>query len=231
VLSRTFIATFGLCLLVLATAAATPSSVDWRSKGAVTPVKDQGACGADWAFAATGALEGLGAIKYGQLFSLSEQQLVDCSDLYHNQGCNGGLAINAFEYVMRDGIEQEASYPYRARTGICKYSTARTVFRNTGQATVSPSVAALQAAVAQQPVAAMVDATNWATYKSGIFSSCGVSLNHAVLIVGYTSSYWIVKNSWGPSWGIGGYIHLKMGDTCGITRAASYPTGASVIVY
>jgi C1A family cysteine protease len=224
VLSRYFIATFGMCLLVLATAAATPASVDWRVKGAVTPVKNQGMCDAGWAFAATGAIEGHNAINGRGLPSLSEQQLVDCSGSYHNHGCNGGSAIDAFKFVIANkGITSESAYPYRARDGICKAATS--VSRITGQAEVQKGVEALQAAVARQPVAAMVDATNWSAYRGGILSNCGTNLNHYVLIVGYTSEYWIVKNSWGTGWGIGGYIHLKMGNTCGIAEVASYPTG------
>ena len=224
-LSKYCIATFGLCLLGLSTAAsaAAPASVDWRQKGAVTPVKNQGQCNAAWAFAANGAIEGLGQIKTGKLHSLSEQQLIDCSGLYHNQGCNGGSAIDAFKYVIAKGITSESAYPYTARDGACKSATP--IIRITGQAEVGRSVEALKEAVARQPVAAMVDASNWASYKSGIFSNCGSDLDHFVLIVGYTSDYWIVKNSWGTNWGNGGYIYLKMGNTCGIADMASYPTG------
>jgi C1A family cysteine protease len=223
--SRYFIATFGLCLLALGAAAATPVSVDWREKGAVTPVKNQGMCDAAWAFAATGATEGLLKIKTGTLYNLSEQELVDCSGSYQNHGCNGGSAIDAFKFVIAKGLVAQAAYPYTARDGFCKSLPAAHTYRITGQADVLKSVEALKAAVAEQPVAAMVDATNWSHYKSGIFSDCGTNLNHFVLIVGYTSDYWIVKNSWGASWGSYGYIYLKMGNTCGITEVAAHPTG------
>lgn len=221
-LSRHFIATFGLCLLVQSAAAAAPASVDWRRFGVVTPVKNQGQCGSDWAFAATGAVEGIGAITTGKLYNLSEQQLIDCSRLYHNEGCNGGSAIDAFKFVMSRGLASQYGYLYTARDGACKQ--APTVVRITGQGEVAKSVDALKEAVARQPIAAMVDSRNWVTYKGGIFSDCGTDLDHAVLIIGYTSDYWIVKNSWGTQWGNSGYIYLKMGNTCGIGEMASYPT-------
>jgi C1A family cysteine protease len=230
VLSRVLIAAFGVCLAVQAAAAAPPESVDWRKEGAVTPVKDQGQCGSAWAFAATGAMEGIGFIKTRKLNALSEQQLIDCSSGYHNQGCSGGSPIDAFKYVIEKsiatskGIAAESSYPYRAREGSnCK--PAVSVLGIKGQGEVVRSVEALKEAVARQPVAVMVDARNWEHYKQGIFSDCGSDLDHFVLVVGYTSEYWIVKNSRGPGWGEHGYIHLKMGNTCGVTDMAVYPTG------
>lgn len=223
-LSRYVMATFGLCLAVQAAAAAPPASWDWRSKGAVTPVRNQGdQCDASWAFAATGAIEGIGQIKTGKLHELSEQQLIDCSRVEHNDGCNGGSAIEAFKYVKTKGLVSDSVYPYTAHEGNCK--SFPPVVRITGQAEVPRSVEALKEAVARQPVAVMVDATNWRNYKDGIFSDCGMNLNHQVLIVGYTSEYWIVENSWGVGWGEHGYIRLKMGNTCGITDMATYPTG------
>lgn len=221
-LSRYVIATFGLCLLVQQATAA-PASVDWRTKGAVTPVKNQGQCDSSWAFAATGAIEGHDAVLGRGLHSVSEQQLIDCSRSFQNQGCNGGSAIDAFKYVISKGIASEAAYPYTERDGVCKQATV--VARIAGLADVQKGMEALKEVVARQPVAAMVDATNWSHYTGGTFSNCGTNLNHYVLVVGYTGEYWIVKNSWGAAWGNHGYIHLKMGNTCGIAEMAVHPTG------
>lgn len=221
---RCFVAAFGLCLPALAAASAA-ASVDWREKGAVTHVKNEGQCGSSWAFAATGAIEGLRAVTGHGLHSLSEQQLLDCSGAYGNQACNGGYPVDAFRYVIANqGIASEAAYPYTARHGTCKQASP--VAEIAGYVQVRGE-AALQEAVARQPVVAAVDSSNWGSYRGGIFSGpCGRQLNHVVLVVGYTSGYWIVKNSWGANWGNGGYILLARGrNLCGIGDAASYPTG------
>jgi C1A family cysteine protease len=225
VFDRYLITTVALCLAVQATAATPPASVDWRKIGAVTPVKNQGQCDSSWAFAATGALEGHNFVRTRKLISLSEQQLIDCSVHYNNEGCNGGAVIDALKYVVDHGIAAEASYRYTARDGTCRQGLVTPVVRIAGLADMEKGVDWLKEAVARQPVAAMVDARNWSTYKGGIFSDCGSDLDHFVLIVGYTSDYWIVKNSLGTNWGEAGYIRLKMGNTCGITDMAAHPTG------
>jgi len=222
--SRYLIAALALCLAVQAAAATPPASIDWRKLGAVTSVKDQGQCGAAWAFATIGALEGHHFVTTGTLYRLSEQQLIDCSGLYHNQGCNGGSVIDALKFVTAKGSVTEGRYPYEERDGTCKSSLV-SVVRISGEINMPKGVEALKEAVAKQPVAAMVDARNWGPYKSGIFSDCGSDLDHFVTVVGYTSTYWIVKNSWGPYWGEQGFIFLKMGNTCGIADMAVHPTG------
>lgn len=212
-----------------------PESVDWRLKQAVTPVKNQGACGSCWAFSTTGAVEGAVAIKTGKLFDLSEQQLVDCSSSQGNLGCNGGLMDDAFQYILDNkGICTESSYPYTGTDGSCR--PCKVVSTITGFVNVQPNnETALQLAVSKQPVSVAIEADQegFQFYSGGVFDGdCGTNLDHGVLAVGYGSldgqDYWIVKNSWGSSWGDNGYILLSRGDKgsqgqCGIAMDASYP--------
>ena len=205
--------------------------VDWREKGAVTPVKNQGSCGSCWAFSSTGALEGGNFVAHGELISLSEQQLVDCDPKSH--GCGGGLMTNAFEYVKAHGLCTEEDYPYHAKDEDCKDTQCKAAIKIAGyEETPEMDGAALKAAVAKAPVSVAVEADSavFQMYKSGVVDStaCGTSLNHGVLAVGYTADYWIVKNSWGATWGDNGYIKIKYDATgagiCGINQMNSYPT-------
>jgi cathepsin L len=215
-----------------------PTSVDWVSAGAVTGVKNQGNCGSCWSFSTTGCLEGARKIRYGSLTSLSEQELVDCDP--YDSGCNGGWMTNAFYWVQSNGgLCSESAYPYTSgstgKAGTCKKSSCSSVSytRPSGWADISTSESALQTAVAQQPTSVALEASSaWQLYSGGIFTgSCGTSLNHGVLAVGYGTSsgmnYWKVKNSWGTSWGESGYIRMQKdigtyGGKCGITLGASY---------
>lgn len=218
---------------------ALPVSVDWTTKGAVTPVKDQGQCGSCWSFSATGALEGAWFVKRNALTNLSEQQLVDCSTAEGNQGCNGGLMDYAFQYVVANGLTTEAAYPYTA-TGpnACKAKGHPVAVKVSGFTDVpTNSQLALMTAVVQQPVAVAIEADENAFqfYSSGVLTKpCGTNLDHGVLLVGYGSQggldYYKVKNSWGASWGQGGYVLLGRGPTyngkqgqCGIQMDPSYP--------
>jgi C1A family cysteine protease len=206
---------------------------DWKSQGAVTPVKNQGQCGSCWAFSATGAIEGAWKIKSGSLVSLSEQQLVDCAGSTGNQGCNGGLMDRAFEWVIKNGgICSEAAYPYTARGGACA-KTCSPVAKLTGYKDIPQgSEAALMTALRAQPVSVAVEADKQAFqfYSSGVLddTSCGARLNHGILATGYgtqTKQYWNVKNSWGTGWGESGYIRMVRGkNQCGIASMASFPT-------
>jgi len=211
-----------------------PTSVDWRLKNAVTPVKDQGQCGSCWAFSTTGSLEGAFAIKTGTLTSLSEQELVDCSDSYGNEGCNGGLMDEAFEYVIANGLCTEASYPYTAADGTCKSKCTSAIDKGdlSSYKDLPQDESQFMTAVAQQPVSIAIEADSmgFQFYLSGVFdnSGCGTNLDHGVLIVGYGTDsgkdYWIVKNSWGGSWGEKGYIRMvRNKNECGLTLSASYP--------
>jgi len=224
-------------------ATATPASVDWTTKGAVTPVKDQGQCGSCWSFSTTGSLEGAYFLKNGNLISFSEQNLVSCDTV--DAGCNGGLMDNAFKWTKSNGgLCTEAAYPYTSGTtqvnGACNQGSCT---KNTGVAPTSytdvtkNSDDALKSALAQQPVSVAIQANQPAFqfYSSGVLTgSCGTRLDHGVLAVGYGTwtdgtPYYKVKNSWGPSWGMDGYILIEAdvsqrGGQCGILSGPpSYP--------
>ena len=195
------------------------ATVDWVSKGKVTAVKDQGQCGSCWAFSATGALECDYAIKHGTSpRSLSEQQLVDCSGSYGNQGCNGGWYYNAWRYVMKEGgLCTESAYPYTAQDGRCEDSSCGTKYDvPTGYNKVTAdSESALQSAVNSGCVSIAIEADQFSFqyYSGGVLTgSCGTRIDHAVLAVGYGTlsgqDYWLVKNSWGTSWGQDGYVYI-----------------------
>jgi len=215
-----------------------PDRVDWRDQGYVTPVKNQGACGSCWAFSSTGALEGQHMRRIGRLVSLSEQNLVDCSRAFGNNGCSGGLMDFAFEYVKNNtGVDTESSYPYKAMDGKCKFTRQNVGAKDTGFVdVVEGDEEALKDAVASQgPVSIAIDASHssFQLYKRGVYyepECSSENLDHGVLIVGYGTDpdhgdYWIVKNSWGPLWGEEGYIRMARNkhNHCGVASKASYP--------
>nr|BAN20648.1 cathepsin L [Riptortus pedestris] len=215
-----------------------PSNVDWRKKGAVTPVKNQGQCGSCWAFSSTGALEGQHFRKTNKLISLSEQNLVDCSQKYGNNGCEGGLMDNAFQYVKENhGIDTEKSYPYEGEDEQCRFQRRSIGATDTGFMDIPQGdEEALQKAVATVgPVSVAIDASHssFQLYSSGVYYEPECSseeLDHGVLVVGYGTTdegedYWLVKNSWGTRWGEDGYIKMARNrdNNCGIASSASYP--------
>jgi C1A family cysteine protease len=211
------------------------ASVNWVTKGAVTPVKDQGQCGSCWAFSATGGIEGAVFVAGKGLTSVAEQQLVDCAGTQGNQGCNGGLMDYAFQYVIKNGgIGSEASYKYTARDGTCKKVPSVSTIKSFTDVAAGDE-AALMVAVNTQPISIAIEADQacFQFYQSGVLddASCGTNLDHGVLLAGYDTDaasgkdYWLVKNSWGSSWGDKGYIKFVRGkNQCGLTLAASYPT-------
>jgi C1A family cysteine protease len=197
----------------------TPNDQDWRQRGAVNPVRNQGQCGSCWAFAAVAALEGATKVGKGNLPVLSEQHLVDCSGSAGNHGCGGGLPSNALNWASRNGgVCSGSSYPYTGRDGRC--NTGCTKAATTGGAgSVAASDSGLVSALNGRPVAVAIVASGRAfqSYSSGVFTGpCPGNLDHAVTAVGYTGAAWIVRNSWGSSWGQGGYIMMARGNTCGI---------------
>jgi len=220
--------------------ATVPASVDWTTKGAVTPVKNQAQCGSCWAFSAVGAIEGAIFLAQNKLESLSEQQLVDCDKV--DSGCSGGLMDNAFQYVEKNGLALESDYKYTGADGSCKsskYSAAPYTKISGFKDVAQKNEAALKTAVASQPVSVAIEADTqvFQFYSSGVLddaAGCGTQLDHGVLAVGYGTEsgkdFWKIKNSWGASWGMSGYILLARTDStssagmCGLASQPSYPT-------
>ncbi|KAI4327418.1 hypothetical protein L6164_019883 [Bauhinia variegata] len=214
-----------------------PVHVDWRVKGAVSPIKDQGGCGSCWAFSTVATVEAINKIVTGELVSLSEQELVDCDNSYNN-GCNGGVPDHSFEFIIGNGgIDREDDYPYRGADGKCDAArkNAKVVSIDGYEDVPTFDENALKKAVAHQPVSVAIEASGRVLqlYHSGVFTGeCGTSLDHAVVAVGYGTDngvdYWLVRNSWGTGWGEDGYIRIERNaqtntGKCGITMMASYP--------
>jgi cathepsin L len=211
-----------------------PDSWDWRKVGGVTKVKNQGLCGSSPFFGAIVSVEGCHFITQGTLVSLSEQDINDCS-VGINEGCMGGWMSASFQYIMdAKGVDTESCYPYKGEDGQCVHNPKPPCCGSTVGSYVnvtSGDEGALQAAVYQVPVAAAVDANTMQFYSSGIFSdpNCSsVNVYHGIAVVGWgnngTTDYWILKNSFGTSWGEQGYILLERNanNMCGVATVASY---------
>jgi C1A family cysteine protease len=199
-------------------------TVDWRTRGIVTPIKNQGQCGSCWAFAATAAHESyqIQVRHQPSNITLSEQQLVDCStgSPYGNEGCNGGYGVRALEYIKDFGQTTNASYPYKAANQACQNNTG--VYRTYGVSELA-GCSEIDYEIQRRPMAVRVDASNWKSYASGVFNSCATNLNHAVFLVGSSDEAWTIKNSWSPAWGEQGFIRLAKGNTCGVCTGPSFP--------
>ncbi|XP_043697131.1 cysteine protease XCP2-like [Telopea speciosissima] len=215
-----------------------PKSVDWRKKGAVTHVKNQGQCGSCWAFSTVAAVEGINQIVTGNLTTLSEQKLIDCDKPYNN-GCNGGLMDYAFSFIVSNGgLYREEDYPYLMEEGTCEESKEdlEMVTISGYEDVPENDEQSLLKALAHQPLSVAIEASrrDFQFYSGGVFNGhCGTELDHGVAAVGYGSTngqdYINVKNSWGPKWGEKGYIRMKRNTgksegLCGINKMASYPT-------
>lgn len=212
---------------------ALPSSYDWKTKGVVTPVKNQGQCGSCWDFSATETMESVCALANYTLTKFSEQQIVDCDKTCY--GCDGGWPYRAYAYVIgAGGIESEEEYPYTAQDGSCKFSKSKVEpckITSWEYVTTTKNETQMQNFLyANSPLSICVDASSWQNYQSGVMKpgQCGQQLDHCVQATGWSvmsgTNVWNVRNSWATSWGMQGYIYLEMGhDTCGMAQVVTVP--------
>jgi cathepsin L len=199
---------------------AVATSIDWAAKGKITAIKNQGSCGSCWAFASTAVIEAMYKIK-AKTYSLSEQELVDCSYVNSYNGCGGGWPSAAFDYVKLKKLSPTANYPYTATDKNCARVTPTpyTTYPITSYQYVSNNgnCANTKTFLSAQPIAVAVDASGWGSYSSGIFPCKTASINHGVLLVGYDSvGNWKIKNSWGTNWGEKGFIRISSGNGCAV---------------
>lgn len=204
------------------------NDVDWVSKGAVTPVKNQGQCGSCWAFSATAAIESYAQLAGKGLKVLSAQQINSCDK--RDGGCNGGNTETAYQYVKSaGGIELNSDYPYTSgggQTGSCKFNSGRIAISISGYHSIGRGESSLKSAMNEGPASLCLAASSWQSYRGGILSKCDNQVDHCVQGTGYSgSSYWKIRNSWGTGWGESGFIRLAYGqDLCKVSDDATYPT-------
>lgn len=210
-----------------------PNSVDWDKQGKTQKVVSQGQCGSCWSFSTMGTYNAAVAIKTGTVGDFSQQQLVSCSGSYGNGGCGGGVVLWGLNYIKDKSVCTNADYPYTSGksrdTGKCNSTKEKACVGKNPKIKENKRVAsnncdALAAAAATTPIGVAVDADRWGDYDSGIFSSCGDQINHAVTLTGFVKGkYWKIANSWGADWGESGYMRIKWGPTCGICKQNFYP--------
>ncbi|XP_030630666.1 cathepsin O [Chanos chanos] len=209
-----------------------PTKFDWRDKGAVNPIQNQEACGGCWAFSIVGAVESVHVKNGGALKQLSVQQVIDCS--YNNHGCNGGSTVTALDWLnkTKEKLVSQSEYPFKAKNGMCHYfapSHDGISVKNYQAHNFSGQEKEMMARLIEWgPLAVIVDAVSWQDYLGGIIQHhCSShNPNHAVLVIGYDTTgdvpYWIVRNSWGTSWGDEGYAYIKIGaNMCGIADSVT----------
>jgi len=215
------------------------TNYDWNNCGVITAVYNQGQCGSCWAFSATETIESYFALDGGQLTGLSMEQIVDCDTAGEDQGCNGGFPSGAYQYVeSAGGLDPLSDYPYTAgegESGSCNDNKQEAVATVTAYNSVADETGLYTQTSSSSggPVSVCVDASSWQDYQGGVLTSCGESVDHCVQLTGYNSygqsgAYWIVRNSWGTSWGENGYIWVAIGQNlCEIGSYATVVTAAA----
>jgi len=211
-----------------------PTNYNWVSAGVTTPIYNQGACGSCWAFSATETIESYWALAGHKLTKLSMEQIVDCDP--NDDGCGGGWPYLAYQYVeSAGGVDSYADYPYIAgggQSGTCQFSSSEIVAKVKSYKSISGEQGLYKQLAASNggPVSVCVDASSWQYYNGGVLQTCGTSVDHCVQLVGYANynqnnAYWIVRNSWGASWGENGFIWIAIGqDLCDIGDYATVVT-------
>eukprot|EP01132_Coremiostelium_polycephalum_P005816 gene5816-7234_t len=222
-----------------------PASIDWRTWGGVQRVKNQGSCDSGYAFSAAGALETSHWRKHNTLPDISEQHIIDCTIQYGNGGCSKlpnhqitGWAHSAFKWIQdKGGYIAQNQYPYTGVVGTCQHSSKPKLGQvsNYYRTSTGAETALIDAIANTGTIAVGYNANTpqHTYYQGGILDvpNCGNTPTHMALLIGYGSengvNYWILKNSWGTSWGESGYFRMKKGiNLCGIADWASYPAVA-----
>ncbi len=219
------------------------NSIDWRTSNYVSSIKDQGNCNAGWAFASSGAVESASAIAYNvSVNELSTEQVIECTYgfEYNCYQCDGGDISGSFKHIRKTGLCALSTYPYSSSNGsvsYCKGCLPISFLTNCFNVKKNNETL-LKQAVFQRPVASYLDVSTeiFQHYSGGIIGQfdCGTEPNHGILIIGYGEEnsgqkYWLVKNSWGISWGIDGYVKIARTEStssigaCGIAKNPSFP--------